>query len=102
MNKAARVAALGLGAALVASCGGGAPSKASFITKADAICKAEEAAIAKLDRTNQAQYLRQGTALLRRELADLRALERPTADRATLNAYLGALATVVDQAQKAS
>ena len=102
MNKAARLAALGLSAALAGSCGGGAPSKASFIAKADAICKAEEAAIAKLDRTNQAKYLTQGTALLRRELADLRALKRPTADRATLDGYLGALATVVDQAQKAS
>src|SRR5436305_1512400 len=102
MNKASRLAALGISAALAGSCGGGAPSKASFIAKADAICKAEEAAIAKLDRANLAKYLQKGTARLRQELADLRALKRPTADRATLDGYVDALATAVQQADKAS
>ena len=76
MKQAARLAALGLSAVLASSCGGnGAPSKAAFIAKADAICKAEEAAINKLDHSDHARYLRQGTALLQREVADLRALQ---------------------------
>src|SRR5439155_17997319 len=93
MNQVARFAALGLSAALAGSCGGSsAPSKASFITKADAICKAEEAAIAKLDHSDRARYLRAGTAILQREVADLRALKEPKEGRATRATWLGQLA----------
>jgi len=102
MNKAARLAALGLSAALAGSCGGGAPSKASFIAKADAICKAEEAAIAKLDRSDRARYLRAGTAVLRREVADLRALKEPKEGRATLATWLAQLTDTADQADQAA
>src|SRR5438105_5245714 len=103
MHKAARVAALGLGAALVGSCGGsGAPSKASFISKADAICKAEEAAIAKLDHSDRARYLRAGTTVLQREVADLRALNEPKDQRTTLTTWLGQLADTVKAAAQAA
>src|SRR5437879_10146637 len=102
MNKAARLAALGLSAALAGSCGGGAPSKASFIAKADAICKAEETAIAKLDHSDRARYLREGTAVLQREVADLRALKEPNEQRTTLATWLGQLADTAKAADQAA
>ena len=103
MNKAARFAALGLSAALAGSCGSSsAPSKQAFTSKADAICKAEEAAINKLDHSDRARYLREGTAILKREVADLRALTQPKEQRSTLATWLGQLADTVKQADQAA
>lgn len=92
--------------ALVAGCGGGGYTKSDFISRADAICTGtlrQTRALATPASTSkpggpQAVYLAEVVSLVQSEADQLRALKRPAGnahDRATLNAYLGALGAVV-------
>ncbi|MFZ0039675.1 MAG: hypothetical protein WAK93_00080, partial [Solirubrobacteraceae bacterium] len=85
--------------ALVA-CGGGATSKKDVIARANAICadavrdiRATPApAGGQISLPALATYLRQVLPTVKKEVASLRALPRPTQNRALLNSYLAAVA----------
>lgn len=74
---------------LLAACGGGGASREEFLAKADAICAQADAEIAAIGRPTTVDGAVEAIDRLReiseRQLADLRALEPPGADREKLD-----------------
>lgn len=82
-------AAAGATTVALAACGGGGASREEFLAKADAICAQADAEIAALGRPTTVDGAVETIDRLReiseRQLADLRALEAPGADREKLD-----------------
>jgi hypothetical protein len=102
------VAALSGIALIVAGCGGSSssgPTRADWIVKADGICKVSKDGIAKLTDpatpADLAPWLTTVMQLKTQEMADLKALEAPSADKATIDKMLGLAGTATPALQKA-
>ena len=91
-----------MAAVVLSACGSSAPSKASFIAKADAICASGDAQIKAvptppLTGTQSSKlaalgrYVERVVPVARGVITRLKALAQPTQDRALLQQYLNAL-----------
>ena len=101
-------------ASALAACGGSSYkglSKADFVTRADAICKADNAKFADAakgigDNPTLAQvkslFSDQLLPMFRSEVSELRALKPPKADRAAVKKLLDEVATGADQIESAT
>ena len=83
--------------ALLAGCGGGAEhhvSKAEFVAKADSICAAGQTEIARLAQPSTPQdldeYLGKAIPIQKREVAEIRRLDWPDADKTRIERVLRA------------
>lgn len=89
-----RLVVLLASALMIAGCGSSALSKDAYVTKGDAICKQTGTAEATLKAPGKgnlkatATYLRQSADLIDAELAQLRKLAKPKADRVRLGDLL--------------
>ena len=95
---AAVVVGCALGGAGLAGCGSHAETKQGYIARANAICESSLRSIRNVSPppgtvtlAGLARYLRQVTPLIESEISQLRALPRPSQDRALLDRYLAAL-----------
>lgn len=87
----------------LAACGGGGPSKESFVADADRICRAESAPLASVKAPTSfpelSETARTIAAAVDAQLPRLRALDRPSGDDAAVDTMLGALGGVSDAAR---
>jgi hypothetical protein len=86
----------------LAACGGGGPSKESFIADADRICRAESAPLASVKAPTSfpelSETARTIAAAVDAQLPKLRALDRPRGDDAPVDAMLASLGGVSEAA----
>jgi hypothetical protein len=97
---AALLASAVLGAA---GCGGGGPSKETFLADADRVCRTESAPLASVKAPTSFPELsdtaRTIAAAVDAQLPQLRALERPSGDDTPVDAVLGSLGGVSEAAK---
>jgi len=94
--------AAALAALVVTACGGHTATKQDVIARGNAICAgaqrdllaAPSPAAGETSLPGLAEYLSAIMPILRREVSNLRALPRPPADRALLNQYISAVASL--------
>jgi hypothetical protein len=87
----------------LAGCGGGGPSKESFVADADRICRAESAPLASVKAPTSfpelSETARTVAAAVDAQLTKLRALDRPSGEDAPVDAMLGSLGGVSEAAK---
>ena len=85
------------------ACGGGGPSRESFVADADRICRAESAPLASVKAPTSfpelSETARRIAAAVDAQLPKLRALERPSGDDAPVDAMLASLGGVSEAAK---
>jgi hypothetical protein len=87
----------------LAGCGGGGPSKESFVADADRICRAESAPLASVKAPTSfpelSETARTIAAAVDAQLPKLRALDRPSSDDAPVDTMLASLGGVSEAAK---